>query len=307
MVNRDNQCRPELPAASSRPVDGLAEYSGILALSIMTTGADTGISRRTFGKLAASGLITAAIPLSLSSKLDLGVGTYSYHNLTLESMIAQLSSLRISKIEMSRGEFMLMNHPSDDLFRAARNKLDVAGIRCVSYYSATVKSDEDLENALRFAKILGAQNITGDATGSILARIDTRCSQEKLTFGIHNHFFKGEKFAYESAEDVLQALAGLSNTVGATADIGHFASCGHDTVDSVRKLGPRLKLVHLKDIEAAGGEVNVLLGKGIAKVPEVMRELHRQNFSGLIAIEYEKEGDVNEDIKTDVEIARGLA
>ena len=122
MVNRDNQCRPELPAASSRPVDGLAEYSGILALSIMTTGADTGISRRTFGKLAASGLITAAIPLSLSSKLDLGVGTYSYHNLTLESMIAQLSSLRISKIEMSRGEFMLMNHAGDNLFHAARRR-----------------------------------------------------------------------------------------------------------------------------------------------------------------------------------------
>lgn len=65
--------------------------------------------------------------------------------------------------------------------------------------------------------------------------------------------------------------------------------------------------MHLKEVESAGGEVNVLLGKGIAKVPEVMRELHRQNFSGLIAIEYEKEGDVNEDIKSDAEIARGLA
>ena len=78
-------------------------------------------------------------------------------------------------------------------------------------------------------------------------------------------------------------------------------------MDAVRKLGPRLKLVHLKDVEAAGGEVNVLLGKGIAKVSEVMGELHRQNFPELIAIVYEKEGDVREDMKTDVEIARGLA
>ena len=78
-------------------------------------------------------------------------------------------------------------------------------------------------------------------------------------------------------------------------------------MDAVRKLGPRLKLVHLKDVEAAGGEVNVLLGKGIAKVPEVMGELHRQNFPELIAIVYEKEGDVREDMKTDVEIARNLA
>jgi len=119
--------------------------------------------------------------------------------------------------------------------------------------------------------------------------------------------FKGEKFAYESPEDVLRALTGLSSTVGATADVGHFASCGYDTVDAIRKLGPRLKLVHLKDVAASGGEVNVLLGKGISKIPEVMRELHRQNFAHLIAIEYEKEGDVNRDMKADVEFARKFA
>ncbi len=222
-------------------------------------------------------------------------------------MIAQLNALNITEIEMSRGEFMVMNHPGDDLFHAARTKLDRGRISCVSYYSATIKDSQDLENALRFAKILGSQNISGDATGNILTRIDQRCSQEGLTFGIHNHFFKGEKFAYENPEDVLRALAGLSNTVGATADVGHFASCGYDTVDAIRKLGPHLKLVHLKDVEASGDEVNVLLGKGISKIPEVMRELHRQNFAQLIAIEYEKEGDVNRDMKADVEFARKFA
>lgn len=274
---------------------------------MMDTGASAGVSRRTFGKLAACGMAATAIPWPLESKLEIGIGTYSYHNSTLEAMIVQLSSLKISEIEMSRGEFMLMNHPGDDIFQAARQKLDAARIQCVSYYSATIANDQDVENAVRFAKILGARNITGDATGGILSRIDKRCSQEDLTFGIHNHFFKGEKFAYQSPEDVLQALAGLSRAVGATADIGHFASCGHDPVDAVRKLGPRLKLVHLKDVEARGGDVNVLLRKGIGKVPEVMRELHRQNFPGLIAIEYEKEGDINADIETDVEIARALA
>jgi sugar phosphate isomerase/epimerase len=268
--------------------------------------ANNPMTRRTFAKLAV-GLVAAAVPLHASGKLDIGIGTYSYHNLTLDQMIVQLDALKISEIEMSRGEFMLMNHPGDDLFHLARTKLDRAGIRCVSYYSATIKDGQDLENALRFAKILRSQNISGNATGNILTRVDQRCSQEGLTFGIHNHFFKGEKFAYESPEDVLKALAGLSNTVGATADVGHFASCGYDTVDAIRKLGPHLKLVHLKDVEASGGEVNVLLGKGISKIPEVMRELHRQNFAHLIAIEYEKEGDVNRDMKEDVEFARQLA
>src|ERR1700731_1652094 len=269
--------------------------------------ANNSMSRRTFGKLAALGLVASAVPLHASSKLDVGIGTYSYHNLTLDDMIAQLNALHISEIEMSRGEFMVMNHPHDDLFHSARTKLDRAGIRCVSYYSATIKDGQDLENALRFAKILGSQNVTGDAIGNILTRIDQGCSQEGLTFGIHNHFFKGEKFAYESPEDVLKALVGLSNTVGATADVGHFASCGYDTVDAIRKLSLRLKLIHLKDVQSSGGEVNVLLGHGISKIPEVMRELRRQGFAHLIAIEYEKEGDVNGDMKADVAIARKLA
>jgi inosose dehydratase len=106
---------------------------------------------------------------------------------------------------------------------------------------------------------------------------------------------------------VLNALNGLSQTVGATADVGHFASCGHDPVDALRKLGPRLKLVHLKDIQAVDGEVNVLLGRGISKIPEVMKELRRQRFAGLVAVEYEKEGDVSEDMRRDMEFARSLA
>jgi sugar phosphate isomerase/epimerase len=257
-------------------------------------------------KTLAAGVAATAVPLHAATALNVGIGTYSYHNLSMDEMIVQLNALKVREIEMSRGEFMLMNHPGDELFHAARAKFDHAGIRCVSYYTATIKEDADLENAVRFAKILGVQNVTGDATGGILKRIDQRFTREGLTFGIHNHYFKGEKFAYESPEDVLGALAGLSDSVGATADVGHFASCGHDPVDAVRKLGARLKLVHLKDIQAADGEVNVLLGAGIAKIPAVMAELRRQKFGRLVAIEYESEGDVAEVMRKDLEFARGL-
>jgi len=269
------------------------------------------IPRRTFAKAAAAGLAMAAAPLRLlgdiGGKLKVGVGTYSYHSLSLEDMIVQWTALRIEEIEMSRGESMRMNTPGDDLFCSARAQLDRAGIRCVSYYSATIKDSQDIENATRFANLLGVRHITGDATPSVLAQIEGRFTQAGLTFGIHHQYFKGEKFPYESPEDVPKAVSGLSKTVGATADVGHFASCGHDPVEAVRKLAPRLHLVHLKDVEAAGGEVNVLLGRGVARIPEVMQELHRQDFAGLVAVEYEKEGSVEADMRQAVEFARKLA
>jgi inosose dehydratase len=207
---------------------------------------------------------------------------------------------------MSRGEYMILSHPNEALFQTARAKLDKAGIKCVSYYAATLKNEQEVAQAVAYAKLLGAHNITGDATGAdLLKHIDHRVSDAGLTFSIHNHFFAGQKFPYESPDDVLNALAGLSANCGATADTGHFAACGYDPVDAVRKLGPRLNLVHLKDVKAKGSGENVLLGSGIAKIPEVEAELHRQNFRRLVAIEYEKEGndDVRDDMRTNVAYA----
>src|SRR5580700_4775088 len=106
------------------------------------------ITRRTFTKTLAAGLAATALPLRASTKLNVGIGTYSYHNLTLDQMIVQLNALKAPEIEMSRSEFMLMNHPTDDLFHTARTKFDQAGIRCLSYYAATIKEDADLDNAI---------------------------------------------------------------------------------------------------------------------------------------------------------------
>jgi sugar phosphate isomerase/epimerase len=263
------------------------------------------MTRRAFTRALAAGAGAPAMVRAIT-RLKIGIGTYTYHNLSIDGMIARLTALDITEIEMSRGEFMLMKPPTDEMCQSARSKFDHADIRCVSYYTATIKDDADLDYAVRFAKLLGARNVTGDATGDMLRRIDERLSREGLTFGIHNHYFK-QKFAYESPDDVLKALAGRSKTMGAALDVGHMASCGYDTVEAVRKLAPYLKMVHLKDVAAAGGEDNVLIGQGIAKIPAVIEELHKVSYGGLVAIEYEKEGDVDADVKREVEFARRLA
>lgn len=264
------------------------------------------MTRRSFAQFAAGGVAAVAAQAKAAGKLRIGVGTYSYHGLSLDDMIVQLNLRGIREIEMSRGEYMLLSHPKEELFRTARAKLDRAGIRCVSYYAATIKEERETGDAVRFAKILGAGNITGDTTGDLLQAMDERVSRAGLTFGIHNHYFEA-KFAYESPEDILKALAGRSKAMGATLDTGHFASCGYDPVDAVRKLGPYLKMVHLKDVQSKGGEVNVIIGKGISKIPEVIAELHKLNYRGLVAIEYEKEGPVEEDMRQEIEYARSLA
>ena len=122
------------------------------------------MTRRTFAGTLASAFAARAF----AGKLNLGIGTYTYHSLSIDDMIVQLKRLDIREIEMSRGEFMLFSKPSPEKFQSVKTKLDAAGIRCVSYYTATIKDDTDLDNAVRFAHLLGSRNITGDATGDIL-------------------------------------------------------------------------------------------------------------------------------------------
>jgi inosose dehydratase len=264
------------------------------------------LTRRAFTRTLTSSLSLVPVALRAAQKLNIGVGTFSYHTLSIDDMITQLRENSISEIEMSRGEFMLMQPPSAEMCQSAREKFDRAGIRCASYYTATIKNDRDLDCAVCNAKIFGATNVSGDATGRMLQAIDERFTREGLTFGIHNHWF-AHKFAYESVEDVLHGLAGRSKTIGATLDVGQMAACGHDPVDAVRRLAPYLKAVHLKDVAGAGAEHNVLLGTGIANIPGVMSELKKVGFSGLVAIEYEKDTDSNEDMRKEIEYARGMA
>lgn len=263
------------------------------------------LTRRAFGRLATASLAAAQLP-ARPFHLNIGVGTFSYHLLSFDEMIVELKANNIREIEMSRGEFMLMNPPSQEMVETARRKLDAAGIRCVSYYTATIKNKADLDYTLRYAKIFGAANVSGNATGPILHEIDRQFTQAGLTFGIHNHWLP-QKFPYESADDVLQALSTLSPTVGSTLDVGQMAACGHDPVDAIRRLQTRLKLVHLKDVQAVGAEHNVLFGTGIANIPGVMQELKSIRFRNLVAIEFEKDTNDNEDMRQQLAYAHKLA
>src|SRR4051794_20023496 len=137
---------------------------------------------------AVSAAIAAPTLVGAASRLRIGIGTYTYHSLPFDGMIAQLTALGIREIEMSLGQFMLFSRPSGGAFVEVRQKLDRAAITCVSYYTATIKDETDLESALRFAPLLGARHVTGDATGPILQRIDERFTAAGLTFGIHNHW-----------------------------------------------------------------------------------------------------------------------
>ena len=220
------------------------------------------------------------------ARFELGIGTYTVRGVSEEQMIADLRQLQITQIELSSPNYFL---PVVKLgaMQSLRAKLDQGGIKVISYFAGDVDSQEELDKTVAMAKALGVSHVSGSAVGDALRMIDVRFTHEGMKFGIHNHWFRGRRFAYESPEDLLNAFAKVSKTVGATLDAGHMASCGYDPIDALNKLWARLQIVHLKDVQRAADDKNVVLGTGVAKSKEVIEFLEKHGFNGLVAVEYE--------------------
>lgn len=261
------------------------------------------ITRRRFIATCGVSVLAAAETMAAKARFTLGIGTYTYRGVTIDQMIERLSALKIRQIELSTPEFMLAQLKPEKI-PDLKAKFDRAHIQIASYYSGTVRTDEDLNKTVQTAKALGARHVSGAAMGEMLKTIDTRFQREKLTFGIHNHWFRDRKFEYQSVDDFRKALSGLTGAVGVTLDTGHIASCGYDPVEAIQQLRPYLKAVHLKDVAKANDDKNVILGTGVAKSAAVIEELNRQRFAGLVAIEYEEGTDPQTDVAKCVEFAR---
>jgi sugar phosphate isomerase/epimerase len=264
------------------------------------------ISRRCFITAIGVGILTPQTGRGAAAHFELGIGTYTYRGLTEDQMIDDLRAMKIKQIELSSPGYFLSNVKLDAVERL-REKLDRAKITAVSYFAGDIKTEAEIDTTVEVAQQLGVRHVSGSAVGPILKMVDSAFAREGLKFGIHNHWFRGRRFEYESPEDLLKALAEVSDSTGVTLDTGHMASCGYDPVEALDKVWSRLQLVHLKDVERSGDDKNVVLGNGIAKSQAVVSALEKRGFTGLVAIEYEAEPqNPQPDVARCVEFARKL-
>lgn len=252
------------------------------------------------------GLLIASRVVAETARFPLGFSTYTFRGVSVAQMISDLRTLKVREIELSNPQFMPPAVTMEAIM-SIRTQLEQGGIRPVSWFGGEIASQSDLDRTIAMARALGTRHVSGWAVGDHLKAVDARFTQEGMKFGIHNHWIRGQRFAYQSPEDLLKAFAETSDTVGATLDIGHMASCGYDPVQALIKVWPRLQLVHLKDVKRAGDDLNVPLGTGIAKNREVIALLKKRRFSNLVAIEYEANpNDPMPVVRLDVEFARKL-
>jgi len=225
----------------------------------------------------------------------LGIQTYTFHTVSLQESIDKAHQLGANYVEafyeqrLGEGMEGKMNFNMD---QATRKKLLAYAkskkVKIIATGVITKKSQEEWEKVFQFASYMGIKIITCEPEYKDLKYVDELANRYKIDVAIHNHPKPSD---YWNPDLFLENVKDLSERIGGSADIGHWKRMGIDPVEGIRKYGNRLKMVHLKDIEAKqegkAAQDDVLPGTGVCNLEGVFQELKRENFKGVFSIEYE--------------------
>ena len=261
-------------------------------------------TRREFtaGMAAAAAGLVAGRPAAAAARMkpsvfggvQVGVQSYTFRAFDIDRMIAAMTSIGLSSVELWNGHLEPMQ-TTEDGFRAVKRKFDEAGIT-VSAYCANFKTDatdEHLERAFRGAALLGTKVMTSSVEQPIVPRLEKWCVKHQVRMGLHNHWlgdkwFQGDKsINFEGPADFARAIEGRSKLLGINLDIGHFSASGHDAAAYFRAHKDRIYSLHIKDRDKDEARAYRKFGEGATPIAEVLRLAREAKFRYAANIEYE--------------------
>jgi len=117
------------------------------------------------------------------------------------------------------------------------------------------------------------------------------CKEYAINIAVHNHPQKINNDSYKFWDPVfaLNMVKPYQPQIGMCADVGHWYRSGLDPLDCLKKAEGHIVSVHFKDLNDK--KEDVPLGTGILEASSLLTELKRQNFNGVLTLEYERWGD----------------
>ncbi len=243
------------------------------------------------GALPAFSLLDAQTKSSLpASPVKLGIASYTFRKFDAAHLIEFMKQLRtpylnLKDTHLPMGSAAAVKAEADP-YRAAGLTLTAAG---TIYFAKD--EDADIQAKFDYCKAAGIRLIVGAPTHATLARVEKFVKLYDIRVGIHNH--GPEDKEWPSPLDVLKAVGSMDSRIGCCIDVGHTMRAGVDVVEAIRKAGPRLFDLHLKDLSKSDAkDSQVAVGEGVMPIREIFQELIRMRYAGYADLEYEiKEDD----------------
>ncbi len=262
------------------------------------------LSRRQFlqtttaaaGAVALPAIARAAAPRQDDNPFGgftVGIQSYSYRMLTFERALEQIQMLGLRYVELYRGH--VPTTATEAQIKAARNLLEKYRITPIAFGVERFTKDHAANRRLfTFARDLGVRYLSADPDPDSFDSLDKLVAEFNIGIAIHPHGPAGKQLhRWYSAEVIMEAVRNRHRLVGTCLDTGHLIRSAQDPFNrkldpaqQVRVMGARNFGMHLKDHDNKT-RTDVVFGRGVLNVPNVLRALREVKFQGYIAIEYE--------------------
>lgn len=224
-------------------------------------------------------------PPSEATPIKLGIASYTFRKFDQAHLIDFMKQLKTPYLNLK--DMHLPMTPVDQIApRAAEYR--AAGFTLTAAGTITFAKDEDDDIRAKFdyCKAAGISLIVGAPTPAVLPRLEKFIKQYNIRVGIHNHGPEDKEFP--SPLDVLAAVKNMDPRIGCCIDVGHTMRTGTDVVEAIRKAGPRLFDIHMKDLaESKVKESQVAVGQGVMPVRDIFKTLIDMRYPGYVDLEYE--------------------
>ncbi|MHC4405267.1 MAG: sugar phosphate isomerase/epimerase family protein [Planctomycetota bacterium] len=254
------------------------------------------LARRSGRQLLAAPAAQRATPNAEKLGWLLACQLYTFRRFPFYEALDKIASLGVKYLEpcfflpldKSRPELKTGEQLSAAHRKELKRKLAEHGMEMINYYAQIAGDEAAARKAFEFAQEMDVRTIVSEPPAEAFDLVEKLCDEYEIDLAVHNHP-KSPTSKYWRPENVLEVCRGRSKRIGACCDTGHWVRSALDPVECLEKMEGRIITMHLKDVGEWGKPEarDVPLGTGRADYAAVLRELKRQGFKGVLAIEYE--------------------
>jgi len=200
---------------------------------------------------------------------------------------------------------------------AYRKAMDDVGLSMMSGHFALTDLENDFDGQLEIAKTLGMKHMyvphlapadrPTDSAGykavaDRLTALNAKVKDAGLGFGWHNHDF--ELMALSDGGIPLEIILNEAPDIAWEGDLAWVAVAGSDPFEWVKRYGPRLTAVHVKDIAPNGEKADedgwADVGEGVIDWKSLTALVRAEAPNALMIMEHDKPSDANRFARTSI-------
>lgn len=216
--------------------------------------------------------------------LKLGIAGYTFSQSTIPQAIAMMQRVNIKTFSLK--DIQLPLNSTKEKIEEVVNTFTQAGISIYAVGVIYMKTQQDVDQAFEYAKMVGVEMIVGSPVYDLLPYAEGKVKQYNIRLAIHNH--GPEDPVYPTPGDVYEHIRKLDSRMGLCLDIGHTQRDNISPADAFAKYHDRIMDMHIKDVTKAAKEGKSLeLGRGVIDIPALVKVLYKKGYAGYCSFEHE--------------------